>query len=174
MKRLATIKLIAIAVIIPLALSACDSEGEPQLTTTSSVAGQTPEPGSNTTTTVGSDDSSTTSTTLVGEPVDSYDVVSRESTDEGETLYIVIPPGNYTSVDLENFVGDLIDEDEAVESAEVFDDEDALEAFLLDESEQTADDLALIDEHHLVSLIDGNRIRFQGPYADFGEYAIGS
>ena len=69
MKRLATIKLIAIAVIIPLALSACDSEGEPELTTTSSVVGQTTEPGSNTTTTVGSDDSSTTTTSAVAERV---------------------------------------------------------------------------------------------------------
>lgn len=159
--------------VVSLVLVACDGEAEPELTTTSSLVGQTTAPETDsTTTTVGEGESTTT--TLVGEPVDSFDVVLRESTDEGETLYIVIPPGEYTSVDLENFVGDLVDEDEDVESAEIFDDQAALEAFLLDESEQTAADLALIDEHHLVSLIDGTRIRFQGPYAEFGEYAIGS
>lgn len=161
------------AIVVPLALVACDGEAEPELTTTSSLVGATTAPDSESTTTT-SDDGGTTSTTLVGEPVESYDVVSRESTDAGETLYILVPPGEYTSVDLENFVGNLIDDDDEIESAEVFDDQGALEAFLLDESEQTADDLALIDEHHLVSLVDGNRIRFQGPYADFGEYAIGS
>jgi hypothetical protein len=56
----------------------------------------------------------------------------------------------------------------------VFDDEAALAAFLRDESEQTATDLAAIDAHHLVSLIDGQTISFHGPYAEEGEYAIGS
>ena len=168
------LKLLVIAIALPVAIAACDGEAEPELTTTSSLVGSTTAPDTDSTTSTSSTGGDTTTTTLVGQPVDSYDVILRESTDEGETLYIVIPPGDYTSVDLENFVGDLIDEDDDVESAEVFDSEEALEAFLLDESEQTADDLVLIDEHHLVSLIDGNRVRFQGPYADFGEYAIGS
>jgi hypothetical protein len=173
MRRPGFIKTVTVAVVLPLVLAACDNDGGAELTTTSSLVTSTSTPDPNSTTTVGGDDE-TTSTTLAGQPVDSYDVVLRESTDDGETLYIVIPPGDYTAVDLENFVGDLIDDDDDLESAEVFDDEGALEAFLLDESEQTATDLAAIDEHHLVSLIDGHTISFHGPYADEGEYAIGS
>ncbi|MEX1038071.1 MAG: hypothetical protein WDZ96_04345 [Acidimicrobiia bacterium] len=173
MKPFKMLKILALASAVSLVVAACDSgEVEPELTTTSSIVGQTTAPDPDVTTTLGGDEMTTT--TLVGQAVDSYDVILRESTDDGETLYIVVPPGDYTAIDLENFVGDLIDGDDDLESVEVFDAEEALDAFLKDESEQTASDLALIDTHHLVSLIDGRTIRFQGPYADEGEYAIGS
>jgi len=172
MRRPEFLKILTVVAALTLVLAACDSDGGAELTTTSSLVTPTSAPNFDSTTTVAGDE--VTSTTLVGQPVDSYDVVLRESTDDGETLYIVIPPGDYTAVDLENFVGDLIDDDEELESAEVFDDEGALEAFLLDADEQTATDLALIDDHYLVSLIDGHTISFHGPYADEGEYAIGS
>ncbi len=173
MERFKTLKVFSMAIAVSLVMTACDNgEVEPELTTTSSVVGQTTAPDPDSTTTVG--DGETTSTTLVGQTVDSYDVVLRESTDEGETLYIVVPPGDYTAIDLENFIGNLIDGDDDLESVEVFDDEAALDSFLLDEAEQTADDLAAIDAHHLVSLVDAHTIRFQGPFADEGEYPIGS
>lgn len=173
MRRPDFLKILTVVIVLPLILAACDGDDGAELTTTSSLVVPTTTPNPESTTTVVGDDEAT-STTLAGQPVDSYDVVVRESTDEGETLYIVIPPGDYTAVDLENFLGDLIDDDDQLESAEVFDDEAALAAFLRDESEQTATDLAAIDAHHLVSLIDGQTISFHGPYADEGEYAIGS
>jgi hypothetical protein len=173
MKRFKTLKVFSLVIAVSLVMTACDNgDVEPELTTTSSIVGQTTAPDPDTTTTVGNGE--TTSTTLVGQNVDSYDVVLRESTDEGETLYIVVPPGDYTAIDLENFIGDLIEGDDDLESVEVFDDAAALDSFLKDESEQTAGDLSAIDAHHLVSLVDGRTIRFQGPFADEGEYAIGS
>lgn len=173
MKPLKTLKIFSLVVAVSLAVAACDNgEAEPELTTTSSIVGQTTAPDPDTTTTVGGDEMTTT--TLVGQTVDSYEVVLRESTDEGETLYIVVPPGEYTSIDLENFIGDLIEGDDDLESVEVFDDGAALDSFLKEESEQTAGDLSAIDAHHLVSLVDAHTIKFQGPYADEGEYAIGS
>lgn len=173
MKLFKTLKIFSIAIAVSLAIAACDNgEVEPELTTTSSLVGQTTAPDPDTTSTVGGDESTTTS--LVGQAVDSWEVVLRESTDEGETLYIVVPPGDYTAIDLENFIGDLIEDDDDLESVEVFDDEAALDSFLKDEAEQTAGDLSAIDAHHLVSLVDAHTIRFQGPFADEGEYAIGS
>lgn len=172
MKRFKTLRVFSLSIAVSLALAACDNgDVEPELTTTSSIVGQTTAPDPDTTTTVGGD---TTSTTLVGQAVDSYDVVVRESTDDGEILYIVVPPGDYTAIDLENFIGDLIEGDGGPESVEVFDDAEAIDSYLKNESEQTAGDLAAIDAHHLVSLIDGRTIKFQGPFADEGEYAIGS
>ncbi|MGF1616761.1 MAG: hypothetical protein ACFCU2_02975 [Acidimicrobiia bacterium] len=173
MKRFKTLKTFSLVIAVSLAMTACDNgDVEPELTTTSSIVGQTTAPDPDPTTTVGGGE--TTSTTLVGQTVDSYDVVLRESTDDGETLYIVVPPGDYTAIDLENFIGDLMEGDDDLQSVEVFDDAAALDSFLKDESEQTAGDLAAIDAHHLVSLVDARTIRFQGPFADEGEYAIGS
>ncbi|MEX1092778.1 MAG: hypothetical protein WEF28_06430 [Acidimicrobiia bacterium] len=173
MERFKTLKVFSLAIAVSLVMTACDNgEVEPELTTTSSLVGQTTAPDPDTTTTADGDEMTTTS--LVGQTVDSYEVVLRESTDEGETLYIVVPPGDYTAIDLENFIGDLIEGDDDLESVEVFDDEAALDSFRKDESEQTASDLSAIDAHHLVSLVDSHTIRFQGPFADEGEYAIGS
>jgi hypothetical protein len=173
MERSKTLKVFSLTIAVSLAMTACDNgEADPELTTTSSVVGQTTAPDPETTSTVGGDEMTTTS--LVGQTVDSYEVVLRESTDEGETLYIVVPPGDYTAIDLENFIGDLIDGDDDLQSVEVFDDEPALDSFLKDEADQTAGDLSAIDAHHLVSLVDAHTIKFQGPFADEGEYAIGS
>lgn len=169
MNRNKPLKLIALVSMLALVATACDSEGEVELTTTSSIV-------SNSTTApdVDATDDDTTTTTLAGETVASHEVVLRESTDDGEILYIVVPEGDYTDVDLENFVGNLIENDEDISSLEIFDNADAVTAFLLDESEQTADDLAFIDQHHLVTLVERNRIIFRGPYAELGEIAIGS
>lgn len=165
-------RILVLGVALVLALTACNNSDEAELTTTSTIVGQTTTPGGDTSSSSSPTESS--STTLAGQPVTSSEIVSRESSDDGETLYILIPPGAYTDVDLENFVGDLVENDENVQNAEIFDDEAALTAFLLDPDEQTAADLVLIDEHHLVSLIDRSTIRFQGPFAEYGEYSIGS
>lgn len=174
MNKQGFLKMIAALAALTLVLAACDGDEAAELTTTSSLVGSTTAPSPDSTEASGGGDSTTTSTPAVGQAVDSYEIVSRESTADGETLFIVVPPGNYTDVDLENFVVDLIDDDDSVESAEIFDDENALNAFLKAESAQTADDLALIDQHHLVSLIDSHTIAFRGPFADLGEQAIGS
>jgi hypothetical protein len=171
MNRNRMLKTIILATLVGLVISACDSEGEVELTTTSSIITSTTPPDVEAT-----DDGNEggTTTTLAGQAVSSHEVVLRESTDDGEILYVVIPSGDYTDVDLENFVGNLVENDENISSMEVFDDADAVAVFLLDESEQTAADLVLIDEHHLVTLVDRNRIIFRGPYEEMGEIVIGS
>lgn len=161
----------ALAVALVLALAACTNSDDGGLTTTSTIVGPTTAPDPSTSSTTSD---SGTITSLQGEPVTNSEIIFRESSDDGETLYILIPEGAYTDVDLENFIGDLIESDENIQNAEVFDDEAALQAFLLDPDERTAADLVRIDEHHLVSLIDRNVIRFQGPFAEYGEYTIGS
>jgi len=159
-----------------LVLVACDS-GAAELSTTSSlVTGTTEAPdqdGSTTTLTDGGV-AGQTSTTLVGETVGSYEIMVRISGDNGETLHIVIPSGAYTEVDLENFIGDLKEADPDLWGAEVFDDEDAIPAFVIPADQRNAEQQTLIKEHHFVSLVGGDTIRFQGPFSEFGEAIIGS
>lgn len=153
--------------------AACDS-GEAELSTTSSlVTGTTETPGQATTTTTTLEEVTTT-TPLRGETVASYEIAVRISTDNGEIFYVVIPSGAYTDVDLENFVGDLLEANPGLWGAEVFDDEEAVQAFVIPEGQRTDQQQDLLDESHFVSLIGGDTVKFQGPFAEFGEFVIGS
>ena len=171
--------LIAMLLVFGLILTACD-DGTAELSTTSSLVTattETPDQGGSTTTVNGDGDGDggqSPTTTLVGETVGSFEIVVRISGENGETLHIVIPPGAYTEIDLENFIGDLKDSDPELWGAEVFDDPDAIQAFVIPEDQRTTEQQTLVEEHHFVSLVDGDTIRFQGPFAEFGESIIGS
>jgi hypothetical protein len=157
--------------VLALALVACNREETVLSTTSSVVAGgttiATPSTMAGTTIPEGS-------TTLAGEAVSDYEVVARLSTANGEVLHIVIPAGGYTDVDLENFVGDLKENDPELWGVEVFDDPTAPEAFGVDEATRTPEQQQLLDRHHLVSLVNGDVLRFQGPFSELGEHVIGS
>ncbi|MCH8984235.1 MAG: hypothetical protein IH943_09095 [Acidobacteria bacterium] len=164
-------RVLAGLVVMALFLSACDSE-EAELTTTSTLVTEAPAPADSTTTTVAP--SEATTSTTVGSSVASFDVVAREAGDAGDIVYIVIPQAAYTDVDMENFVGDLLEDGIATWGAEIFDDIVALEAYQKDEADRTEEEVELIDQHHFVSLVNGDTIRFQGPFEASGEILIGS
>lgn len=172
MKFTRSVQFLPLLVIMTLGVAACDGEVA-DLTTTSVLVTDSDGPVQATTTTV---TVATEETTPIvrGQSVDSYQVVGRVSGDQGETLYIVIPTGAYTDVDLENFILDLYESGQATYSAEVFDDSAAVDAYLKAESERTEAEQELVAKHHFVSLVDGAVIRFQGPYASTGEMVIGS
>ncbi|HLF61158.1 MAG TPA: hypothetical protein VI980_08275 [Acidimicrobiia bacterium] len=151
--------------------AACDG-GDPALTTTSSLVTDPGEEESPTTSAAPSGQGA--STTLVGESVGTYEIVAREPGTDGEVVYIVIGPGAYTDVDLENFVLDLYESGIATYGAEIFDDAAAATAYLKAEEDRTAAEVALIEQHHFVSLVGGTIIRFQGPFVDSGEFVVGS
>ncbi len=164
-------RVLAGLVVMALFLSACDSE-EAELTTTSTLVTEAPAPADSTTTTVAP--SEATTSTTVGSSVASFEVVAREAGDAGDIVYIVIPQAAYTDVDMENFVGDLLEDGIATWGAEIFDDIVALEAYQKDEADRTEEEVELIDQHHFVSLVNGDTIRFQGPFEASGEILIGS
>jgi len=158
--------------LLAVVVSACD-DGAAELTTTSSlVSATTPVPESPTTSVTLSGDSTTTS--LIGEAVGSSEIVARESEPAGETLYIVVPPGAYTDVDIENFVLDLLEEGTVTFGAEIFDDASAVDAYRKAESERTDAETALVEQHHFASLEDGTTIHFRGRFASSGSQSIGS
>lgn len=172
MKLSRAVRLLIALIALILVVAACDDSGT-ELTTTSTVVTEDSEPVA--TTTVPEPAPTTVpEVTLVGESVDSYEIVGRETTDNGEVLYIVIPQGAYTDIDMENFVGNLIENEIVTWGAEVFDDATAVDAFLKEESERTEEEQELLDQHHFLSVISGNTIRFQGPFEESGEMVIGS
>ena len=161
--------------LLVLALAACDDGETTDLSTTSSLISSptTGAEGEATTTTVATG-GDTTSTTLVGQQVAEYEVVARVSDPAGETLFIVIPPGAYTDVDIENFVVGLVDSGEITYGAEIFDDNGAVDAYRKPEAERTEGETQLIQQHHFASVQNGTTVVYRGPFADSGEFVIGS
>ena len=161
--------------LLVLALAACDDGETTDLSTTSSlVSSPTTGAGGVATTTTVAPGGDTTSTTLVGQQVAEYEVVARVSDPAGETLFIVIPPGAYTDVDLENFVVGLVDSGEITYGAEIFDDNGAVDAYRKPEAERTEGETQLIEQHHFASVQNGTTVVYRGPFADSGEFVIGS
>lgn len=166
--------LILLLVAFAMLVAACEGEQAELSTTSSLITGTTETPGQVTTTSEAEVEVTTTTTILRGETVASFEIAVRISTDNGEILYVVIPAGAYTDVDLENFVGDLLEANPGLWGAEVFDDEAAVQAFVIPEDQRTEEQQDLLDENHFVSLIGGDTMKFQGPFAEFGEFVIGS
>lgn len=169
-------KLLVSLVAVGLIVVSCDG-GEAELSTTTSVmTGTTEAPSQETTTSNASDGGSEdpTGTTQVGETVTDSEEVFRTPTDNGDIVYIVVPPGDYTDVDLVNFLGDLKEDDPDLWGVEVFDDPAAAEAFTIPEDERSEEEQQLVDENHFVSLVSGDQVRFQGPFSEFGEFVLGS
>lgn len=160
---------------LSLSVAACDGDQEADLSTTSSVVTSTTqvverEP----TTTEVSTSESATSTSLVGETVTDYEVTARIPTDNGEILYVVIPTGAYTDVDLVNFIIRLKEEDPELWGIEVFDDPAAAEAYVVAEDERTEEQQALLAEHHFLTLSSGNQVDFRGPFSDLDDFILAS
>jgi hypothetical protein len=173
MRFLKATRYVALLGLIAIVVAACDDNAAELSTTSSLVSGPAPT-GESTTTSVTPDGGESTTTSLVGQSVDGHEIVARESDTAGETLYIVIPPGAYTEVDIENFVLDLVEGGTATFGAEVFDDATAVEAYRKPEAERTEEDAALVAEHHFVSLQNGTTMVFRGPFEASGELVIGS
>lgn len=109
----------------------------------------------------------TTVAVVIGMPT--YEVV--EGGGDGETLVVVVEPGSYTNVELENMVYDIV-ERFAPEAAIVFDTVEAADLLVLEET--TAEQQRFLDEHTLMRISNGIEVTFLGPYADIPALTIGS
>lgn len=162
--------------VLALFVVACDGD-DPELSTESTiVTGSTtaPPPSDASTTTTPESEGSSPPTTLAGEQVSEYQVVTEIENDNGVEQHVVIPNGAYTDVDLENFVIDLIEENPDLYGAQVFDDAAAAEAFLVPRAERTDAEKELLERHWFVTLTGRARIDFRGPFSEFTGGAIGS
>ncbi len=106
--------------------------------------------------------------------VPAFEVRHRSPGEGGDVLVVLIDPGRYTVLDLENLIGDVIEEYSPVLELHVVDDVAALAAVLESEEERTASERALLEAHYLARLDDGVVVTFLGPYAEYGQHLIGS
>lgn len=171
MKSFRTIVLVGAAAML---LAACNSD-EADVTVTTIDASLLTTTTTATTTTDQPDDTEPGGTTQPpSDQIEDYEVISRTATEDGETLYLLVAPGNYSDVSIENFLGDLLEAETAVSGVEIFDDREALDAALKAEEERSADELQALEDHHLVSLVDGATVSFHGPLSEYEDFIIGS
>ena len=168
--------------------AACGSDNRPELvTTTSRVTATTAPPLTTTTAPPLTTTTRTSSTTAEGSVSTAapapdtpeaeqilYRVVRQESTRDGSRLFLAIPPGAYSDVDLANLVLSVHEERDDLFEVHIFDSREAVEALIKPATERTPEESELLERHYLVSLLEGSILRFQGPFADLEGYIIGS
>jgi hypothetical protein len=177
MKLFKSTRFLVVLVALAMVVAACDDDGGTSLSTSSTVltGGNGSDSGSTTTAPEASDTSSPDTTQAsVGTTVDSYEVMARESEDEGDILFILIPQATYTDVDLQNFIGDLLESGTVTWGAEIFDDVTALDAYRKPPGQRSDQEKELIGLHHFASLVEGDTIIYRGPFESSGEVLIGS
>ncbi len=100
-----------------------------------------------------------------------YEVVQRVESPDGEELVVVVQPGNYTAVELQNLVFDIVDRFQPV-AAIVVDDPQVVPLALAEDL--SPDEQAMLEEHTFLELIDGVEVTFRGPYSDLAGLVVGS
>ena len=127
-------------------------------------AGSAPE-------TAASSTSSTAAVTPPGPAVPPYEVRHRMIEDGREALVVLVEPGSYSNVELENLVYDIV-EKHSPRGAVVVDDSAAADLAVLDE--RTAEQQDSLDSRTLLRIDNGVEVTFHGPYADFPGLTVGS
>jgi len=175
---------VALAAALTVAVVACDSRTAPPAT--APVAAETaappptteaPAPPSTVSTSPAdggeAEDSATTSAAR-GETTLDFEVVHRISSDNGDIVHVVLPEGAYTDVDLEHFISDLTESLPGLWGAEIFDSVDGAAVFAVPEEQRTEEQKQTLAKHHFASLIERDTVRFQGPFAELGEFVLPS
>ncbi len=119
--------------------------------------------------------STTTSTLIPSTGLPAFTIVTREATEYGDRVVILLDPDSYTlltDIDLQNVLTEVVEEHPPVYEAYVVDTQAAADAVLVESPD--ADQLAELAQHHLVTLEEGFRMRFTGPFADTGVVILGS
>jgi hypothetical protein len=171
----------AFGLVMALVLTACsggdDALGStttsaPEVTVTSSAAPPVVEPLPTTTPT----DVAVTTTRLFPEgSLPGYDIVFRETGEEGDTVVVQLDPDTYSSlsdIDVHDVIADVYERFPPVLVAYLVDTEQAAEYVLLDAPD--ADQQAHLAVHYFARLEDGLRIVYQGPLAHAGVTILGS
>jgi hypothetical protein len=162
----------AVATGLILLATACSGGADDTTTTTDAIL--------EVTTTLPSTSTSTSpSSTLapVSEPTfPEYTIARRVDSQDGrDTVVVLLDPDSYnllSDVDLHDVLAEVVDRFPPVYTAHVVDSAEAVDAVLA--VEPTEEQLQVLSEHYLVSLEEGFRIVFRGPFAELGTSVLGS
>lgn len=155
-----------------MVLTACNRGGDESVETTSTPTSSAVTTAATvaTTTTESTLESTVATTTAVVIGMPSYEVLEAADGDD-DSLIVVIEPGSYTNVELENLVFDIVDRF-APATAVVVDMQEAADLLLLDELD--AAQQSFLAEHTVLQIEDGVEVTFLGPYSDLPALTVGS
>jgi len=112
---------------------------------------------------------STTLAPLEGAGPVAYSIVART----GDTVVVLVDgDGSLTDLDVYDVLADVVEEDPTIATAYVVDHPDAVE--LVGRDDLSAAEEAFVDDHLLARLVEGNRVVYEGPFAESGSAIIGS
>lgn len=120
----------------------------------------------------------TTSTTTTAAPeltFPEYRIVSRESTESGDVVIVLLDPETYESLsdlDIHNVMSDLVEQFAPVYEAHIVETQAAADALFVEEP--TEDQQTALANDYLARLEEGFRIVYLGPLADAEEAILGS
>lgn len=100
-----------------------------------------------------------------------YEVIHRLIVDDRTTLVILVEPGAYTTVQLENLVYDIVDT-YSPNTAIVVDDRAAADLAIKDDL--SPEEQSTLDDRTFLRIENGVDVTFHGPYADAGGMTVGS
>jgi len=105
-----------------------------------------------------------------------YSIARRiNATDGRDTVVVLLDPSSYqilSDVDLYDVVADVVDRFPPIFAAHVVDSPEAADAVLAEEP--TEEELQILSEHYLLSLEEGFRLVYHGPFAELGTAVLGS
>jgi hypothetical protein len=118
----------------------------------------------------------TTLEALAGPTFPDYTIARRVGTTDGrDSVVVLLDPSSYqilSDVDLYDVVADVVDRFPPIFQAYVVDSPEAADAVLAEEP--TEEQLQILSEHYLLSLEEGFRLVYHGPFAELGTSVLGS
>ena len=119
----------------------------------------------------GEGDAQEGSDTTLPPAIPPYEVIHRLIVDDRTTLVILVEPGAYSTVQLENLVYDVVDT-YSPNTAIVVDERDAADLAIKDDL--TPEEQSVLDDRTFLRIENGVDVTFHGPYADAGGMTVGS
>jgi hypothetical protein len=168
---------------VALLLVSCsggDDTDEQALTNTSEAATITTLSGSDSAGGLAAADQTTTTapaaTTTTSElSFPQYQIVSREATDSGDVVVVLLDKNSYESlsdIDIHNVISDLVEQYAPVYEAHIVESQAAADAVLVEDP--TPEQQAELDANYIARLEEGFRIVYVGRFADSGVAILGS
>ncbi len=165
-----------------LLLASCsgdDDSGTDEPTTTTVAATITSLTSAADGTEVAAADTSTTTTTTTSEAPElsfpQYKIVSRESTDDGDVVVVLLDPNTYESlsdIDIHNVMSDLVEQFAPVYEAHVVETQAAVDALFVESP--TEDQATALANSYIARLEEGFRIVYVGRFEESGVAILGS
>lgn len=122
-------------------------------------------------------ESSTTTTTSAAPELSfpQYSIVSREASDDGDVVVVLLDPTTYESlsdIDILNVMSDLVEQYAPVYEAHIVETQAAADALFVEEP--TAAQQTALDNDYIARLEEGFRIVYVGPLEESGVAILGS